>query len=184
MIKALFINDDSQHLYRYVALTASLILFHYVLTSFISAGKTRGRTFTPEFMEQNFKTLHERHFTEEGKQKVVPKGGYPDMGSGRFSEKLSYKQWYEFNVAQRIHYHYLESITSVICWLLIAGLVYPEVSIAFGGGYFLGRVLFHMGYAMKGPQGRGIGFALQFLCSLGLMIVAFISSITLGVRAV
>ena len=49
-------------------------------------------------MDQNFKTVHERHF-EEGAQSKVPVGGYPDMGNGRYSDKITYKQWFEFNVA-------------------------------------------------------------------------------------
>ncbi len=112
----------------------------------------------------------------------MPKGGYPDMGNGRYSDKLTYKQWFEFNVAQRIHYHYLESVTSVICWILIGGLQYPEVTISLGGGFFLGRVLFHIGYAAKGPRGRSMGFLLQLACSFALAIVSFISSISLGVN--
>lgn len=44
-------------------------------------------------MEDNFKIEHERFFPGE----KVPKGGYPDMGNGRYAAKLSYKEWYEFN---------------------------------------------------------------------------------------
>jgi hypothetical protein len=33
---------------------------------------------------------------------------YPDMGNGRYSEKLSYKEWFEFNNAIRVHYNYIE----------------------------------------------------------------------------
>ena len=60
--------------------------------------RARSKVFTKEFMDQNFKTVHERHF-EEGAQSKVAEGGYPDMGNGRYSDKITYKQWFEFNVA-------------------------------------------------------------------------------------
>ena len=145
--------------YRWVLLTASLMAFHFILTGFIAAGGRRKKTFTPEFLEKNFREEHEAAFAGGSeKQKAISKEGYPDTGSGRYSAKLGYKEWFEFNVGQRIHYHYLESVTSVICWLLIAGLLYPWVAVAFGGAYIVGRIIFHLGYSMKGPKGRVIGF--------------------------
>jgi len=30
------------------------------------------------------------------------------MGSGRYSEKLEYKEWFEFNNAQRVHVNFVE----------------------------------------------------------------------------
>ena len=119
-----FRNAEEIDLYRYVALVATLIMFQFILTGVIAPGAARGKVFTKEFMENNFKTEHERFFTE-GKLAEVPKGGYPDMGYGRYSERLSYKDWFNFNVAQRIHYHFLESVTSVIAWIFIAGIRYP-----------------------------------------------------------
>ena len=175
-LKLFFKNEEDLNLYRYVALVASLILFHYSMTGFIGPGSLRGKIFTPLFMEENFKTEHERHFGETT-AKDLPKGGYPDMGSGRYSDKLSYKDWYNFNKSQRIHYHFLESVTCVICWLLIAGIRYPIPAIAFGAGYILGRIIFHLGYQIKGPRGRTIGFLLQLLCSVTLFGFAFASCI-------
>ena len=83
------------------------------------------------------------------------------MGQGRFSQKLSYKDWFNFSVSQRIHYHFLESVTSVITWLFIAGIRYPIESIAFGACYSFARLLFNLGYSFKGPTGRWAGFILQ-----------------------
>ena len=158
-LKTLFNSPEDLNLYRYVALTAALILFHCSMTGFLVTGPQRKKHFSEEFMKENFQTEHERHFPD-GKAKELAKGGYPDMGSGRYSEKLSYKAWYEFNVAQRIHYHYLESVTSVICWILVAGIRLPIPAIAFGAGVCLGRIIFHRGYHMKGPRGRFAGFIL------------------------
>ena len=99
------------------------------------------------------------------------------MGSGRFAERLSYKDWFNFNVAQRIHYHFLESVTIVVTWVLIAGIRYPVEAISLGAIFSLGRLLFHVGYHMKGPSGRTIGFILQFFCSIILFGFAFASCI-------
>ena len=99
------------------------------------------------------------------------------MGSGRFAERLSYKDWFNFNVAQRIHYHFLETITPVITWILIAGVRFPIQAISFGAGYSFGYLLVHVGYHMKGPSGRTIGFILQFFCSIILFGFAFASCI-------
>ena len=131
------IQDD----YRYVLLTAILICFHVTITGFI-VGSKRSKTFSKQFMEENFKIEHERHFPGD----KLPAGGYPDMGSGRYSAKLSYKDWFEFNNAMRVHYNYLESVACVIIWLLIGGLVYQWEATAFGIVHLLGRILYHIGY--------------------------------------
>jgi hypothetical protein len=34
-----------------------------------------------------------------GRDTPTPKLGYPDMGAGVFSKQLSYKEWFDFNVA-------------------------------------------------------------------------------------
>ena len=94
-----FRNAEELNLYRYVALVAALIAFQFILTGVIAPGSARGKVFPSEFMENNFKTEHERFYNEGGKVAQVPKGGYPDVGSGRYAERLSYKEWFNFNVA-------------------------------------------------------------------------------------
>jgi hypothetical protein len=131
-------------------------------------------------MEENFTTEHQRFFPE-GRVKEVPKAGYPDMGGGRYSEKLSYKEWFEFGVAQRIHHHFMESYTSIVTWILIAGVRFPIQAISFGAGFSFARLLFHIGYHMKGPSGRWAGFLLQQMCGVVLFGFAFASCIDAGV---
>ena len=99
------------------------------------------------------------------------------MGSGRFADKISYKEWFLFNVGQRIHYHYLENVTSVVLWLLISGLKHPWVAVAFGSAYIIGRIIFHIGYHIKGPKGRFIGFMTTMIASAVLMVFSFVSPI-------
>lgn len=56
----------------------------------------RKRAFSDEFMTNGFANYHK---TFMGKDTPVPKMGYPDCGSGYYSAKLPYKDWYEFNCA-------------------------------------------------------------------------------------
>lgn len=58
----------------------------------------RFKSFTRDFMEQ-FKKEHENAFP--GTEPSV--GGWPDAGEGRYSDKLSYKQWVKFNNVIRTH---------------------------------------------------------------------------------
>ena len=103
------------------------------------------------------------------------------MGEGRYAEKLSYKEWYNFGVAQRIHYHFMENYTSIVTWILIAGIRFPNQAISFGAGFSFARLLFHNGYHMKGPRGRYAGFILQMMCAIVLFGFAFASCIDAAV---
>jgi glutathione S-transferase len=78
-------------------------------------------------MEDNF---GEEHFKETGFK--VQKGGYPDMGNGRYAQKLSYKEWFVFNNAQRAHYNFLEALDVVVLTNLVAGLYFPVAAIVLG----------------------------------------------------
>ena len=82
--------------YNYVLWVGLFVALQCFFTGFIVAGKKRGKIFTPEFLEKNFGEEHRKAFPGD---KGVPKGGYPDNGSGLYSRKLSYKDWFEFNLA-------------------------------------------------------------------------------------
>ena len=78
-------------------MTASAIAFHVVFTgSYAAAART--------------------------KYKIE----YPDMGSGRYSAKLTDEQWKDFNNAQRAHYNYVEGVASAITLQLLGGIFYPK----------------------------------------------------------
>ena len=47
--------------YKWVALTATIMMFHYTLTGFI-AGGLRSKIFTEQFLKDNFQTIHERFY--------------------------------------------------------------------------------------------------------------------------
>lgn len=67
------------------------------------AGSQRRKHFSEEYMRR-FNNIHE---SEVGILNA-PKGGYPDMGNGRYAADWSYKEWFIFNNWQRAHYNYLE----------------------------------------------------------------------------
>ena len=68
----------------------AVIKFHFFFIGAFVVGPSRFKFFPKEFMEKNFKTEHEEAFPGE----PLPLNGYPDMGNGRYAEKLSYKEWY------------------------------------------------------------------------------------------
>ena len=69
------------------------------------AARKRYSIFTKDFLEKNFGEEHRKAFPGDT---AVPKGGFPDNGSGYYSRKLSYKEWFEFNLAQRAHLNFVE----------------------------------------------------------------------------
>ena len=82
--------------YNYVLWTTLAVAFECYIIGFAVASRKRGQIFTKEFLEKNFGKEHREAFPGD---KEVPKGGYPDTGSGVYSRKLSYKDWFEFNLA-------------------------------------------------------------------------------------
>ncbi|CAM6002596.1 unnamed protein product [Sphagnum balticum] len=79
------------------------------------------------------------------------------MGSGFYSNKLSYEQWYKFNNAQRAHQNFVEWATPTFALLLISGIYFPIESAAIGLGIIVFRLIYSLGYRVTGPQGRLIG---------------------------
>lgn len=164
--------------YRWVMLVASIMMFELTITGFVGGGG-RKKTFSDAFIKEHFEEKHKEAFPDG---RPLPKEGYPDTGSGKFSEKLAYKDWYEFNSRQRAHYNFLESATSVVCWLLIAGLLYPWVAVAFGGAYCIGRFFYTYGYVKSGPKGRRYGFLLSLLSATVLFAFSLVSPIQMAVE--
>ena len=99
------------------------------------------------------------------------------MGNGVYAQKLNYKQWYEFNSAQRAHYNFLEWIATTIVLILVAGIYFPIPSAALGLAVFIARLFYSIGYAMGGPNGRVIGALMNDVAILALFVLSFISSV-------
>jgi len=103
---------------------------------------------------------------------------YPDMGSGRYSVKLTEEQWFKFNCAQRAHQNYLEVLPMILSWLLIGGLKYPLYAVGFGVTTIVGRQFYSMGYRNTGPKGRSLGAGISAIGLIGLLV----TTITTGLK--
>jgi len=113
-------------------------------------GGIRKKVYSKEFFAKQFPDI-----------KNPPNNGYPDMGSGWFSRKLTYNDWLLINNAQRAHYNYLEGLTFAVVSELVAGLFYHKYALYLGLAYIVGRFLYGIGYRTAGPKGRGIGAGIQ-----------------------
>lgn len=126
--------------------------------------------------------------------------GYPDMGNGRYSQYMPYKEWVAFNNAQHSHYNMIEisapseskldhscDTTTRQCYnaelmscllafacLLGAGLYFPRTSAALGATFGLGRILYAIGYnTSKGAEGRLLGVIIAEVAVIGLFGASF-----------
>ncbi|KRX05346.1 hypothetical protein PPERSA_00647 [Pseudocohnilembus persalinus] len=163
--------------YPYVLIAATALGLECHLTGFIGM-KTRQRVFNKEFMEKNFEEIHKK---EIGQDEKIPSLGYPDMGNGFYSQKLSYKDWYDFNNTQRIHQNFTDSIGYLIPSLLIAGLQFPLFSAGLGATHFVGRMLYAKGYS-QGPNKREIGAGLSHGSTFAILGTSLFSAIRLLIR--
>lgn len=99
------------------------------------------------------------------------------MGSGRYAEKLNYKEWYDFNNAQRAHYNYVEMAPTTIVWLFCAGIYFPIPAAILGLAVIIFRAIYSIGYAKGGPSGRLIGALGNDLVLLGLLGLSMASGV-------
>ena len=99
-------------------------------------GQVRRKLFNADFFKKNFPEIDTKAY----------RGGYPDMGNGRFSDKLSFEDWalcvfpsllsslpfpflcllsceltrlhHSFNNYQRCHYNYVEGVSTALTFLV------------------------------------------------------------------
>lgn len=149
-------------------LSVSLICIEYFVVAYINV-QMRAKTFTKEYMDK---------FSDEHKQSIgtwaAPALGFPDMGNGFYSQDLSYEQWFKFNNCQRCHYNFLEQLTPVIIWILISMMYQPLASGIMGLAYFVGRILYTIGYVKTANQ-RIIGAIILDLSYLGLFVLSLVT---------
>ena len=90
-----------------------------------------------------------------GHDAPAPFLGYPDMGAGVYSRMLSYKDWFEFNCAQRVHNNNIEHMTWGLPIFLINGFFFPRITLGLGGVVLGGRELYRIGYmSNEGPTSK------------------------------
>ena len=134
-------------LYAWVLLVAGLLGFQCLLTGFIYGGGLRSKLFTEELLNEKYGDEHKKITGQ-----TVPKGGYPDCGNGVYSDLLSYKDWFEFNINQRVHKNFLETLTIAIFNIMTLGLVWPITALSLGCVQFCGRAIYTIGYRVS-PNG-------------------------------
>lgn len=98
------------------------------------------------------------------------------MGNGRYSEKLSYKEWYELNNAQRVHLNFVEQLPLILILILLTSFTQPLAALILSIAYFLLRLIYAIGYYFKGPSFRALGAIPNLLVKLALFGFAFYTS--------
>lgn len=137
--------------YGYVLLAGSLLAFQDF--SFAYQGMShRFKAFTEEFMVKNFDQYHKLTVDRDA---PIPKAGYPDVGAGHFARALSYKDWYKFNVHQRIHGNSIEHLSWFLPLLFVQGMFLPRFAATMAGVMFVGREFYRFGYLDRdGPSSK------------------------------
>lgn len=89
-------------------------------------GAKRKEIFSKAWLDENFGRYHFEELTKSGKSEAnsigPSKGGYPDCGNGIYSQKLTYEQWYSFNLGVRCHMNFVEYVTPAIVMMLVGSL--------------------------------------------------------------
>ena len=95
-------------------------------------------------MLDNFLAEHKRGLDEPDVE--YPFMGYPDSGAGIYSRKLAYKDWFEFNCAQRVHHNNVDHLAYMLPTYMISGIFFPRFVVGMGGVVLVGRELYRHGY--------------------------------------
>ena len=136
--------------YPIIVLAGVFLCFECWIIGFTIVRNARMKTFTKEFMSQ-FDKEHKAAFGEDTCASV---GGAPDAGDGRYSAKLPYADWFNFNNAMRAHMNFVETLPVILITLAVGGLIlpFPTAIIAWLNVVF--RMVFTLCYAKKGPGAR------------------------------
>ena len=141
--------------YRWCLATCFLIVIHNFFLGFWTMFGPRSRYFTKDFLDQ---------INLEGGKK--PAGlGYPDSGTGRYSDRLEYKDWVLLNAGMRVHQNSTETIVPAIIGIAVSGIFFPYISTGLAIGYFLTRLLY--GYMYANLKAVEIPYILNIIFVIG-----------------
>ena len=164
--------------YPWTIMACIALCFEAVFVSTLVV-KARKRFFYSDFMKTNFAKLHEENFPG---QKISPLG-FPDNGNGRYSERLTYKDWVSFNNTQRAHLNIVEQIHFLLVIFLVTGLILPRITMYLAWLGVVGRIAYVIGYIVKGPNARLFGAFLNLIpnyfttrFAAGVIIVAAVTN--------
>ena len=170
------ISFDVPDEYPWIVL-ACLVLCIEAFFASLFVVKARAAHFPNEFMKENFGKLHKETYPGE----IARPLGFPDIGYGRYSDKLSYKGWIEFNNVVRSHLNIVEQINFLLVIFMIGGLILPKLSMVLAWLGVIGRAIYIIGYVVKGANGRLFGafFNLipNYFTTFTVLIVLIVASI-------
>ena len=135
----------------------------------------RMKTYTKEFMAQ-FTEEHKKYFPD-GEPAV---GGWPDAGDGRYSDKLEYKQWIQFNNSMRVHQNFVELLPVIVTFLLLGGLVLPKIAMWIGFIHAAARIVYTTMYVKYGSNYRALG---AIAGSLPIYLLGIATLVKLGLAS-
>ena len=123
-----YMRVEIDPLYTWVMMGAAVYAFIGLLIGFLVAGSKRSSLFTAEKLNKKYGEEHKKEFGVE-----IPKGGYPDHGNGLYSDLLTYKEWMDFSIDQRVHRNYMENVTIGVFLCLVLGLMWPITALCLTG---------------------------------------------------
>lgn len=153
--------------FGYALLAAIVLCFVYILHGPCVIARARSKAFSKQFLEENFGEIHRQSFGKD-----IGGGGAPDSGNGWYSEKLDYKTWVEFNLAQRTQIHILEWMPLTLLLIVIGGIKLPIPAAIAGFIFTLGRIILSIGVVCFGPRGRSVGGFIFEVAMLGNFVIA------------
>ena len=148
----------------YILMGIVVNMFLCTITPPLVVIQQRLSTFNLEYLS-NFAVEHEDNFPGT----YIPAGGIPDHGSGWYSKKLDYRNWFQFNVRHRIHMNFVESLPVNFMFSFLCAFYYPKIALLGTWGLVAGRIIYTIGYFIT-PESRGWGGFLMFVCSLTMMV--------------
>ena len=137
--------------------------------------------FNGKFMKETFGSIFSESFPDI-KDNRPTKLGFPDIGSGRHSEKLTYKSWVEFNNAVRTHLNLVEQIHFILIFFMVSGLILPKITMVLAWMSAIGRIVYVIGYIFKGANGRMLGAFFNIIPSYIITIIAVGVLVVAGVK--
>ena len=161
--------------FPFILLSIVVICLECVVIGFAVVVPARNKHFNAKFMEQ-FKEEHKKSFPDT--EPAV--GGFPDAGDGRYSEKLDYKSWIEFNNSMRVHQNFVELLPVIVTFLLLGGLVLPKIAMWIGFLFAVARIVYTVMYVKFGSNSRVIGAVAG---SLPLYLLGIASLVKLGIAS-
>ncbi|CAI2381119.1 unnamed protein product [Moneuplotes crassus] len=106
--------------------------------------------------------------------------GYPDDGNGVYSKHLSYGDWVQLNVMQRIKRNNVEQLCFFAPFSLINGIFFPYTTCLLLSGYIGGRTMYKAGYMTDEAdmnQIRQVGSLTVNVCSITTMLLILFSGL-------